>query len=258
MRTAAVVIPICTIAAAAALTAFQLRCHPRAHMARPPAVVTTPTPVVIQPPPRAAAPPKYGEPVGDQFLGAWRDLLLTTNDSPPLLFLLGASDLDGYRYGWRMPRVAHAMAEELAAVLDDGCAAGCSPIADAARTATHAFIDGDATDDPARTRSWDTDDAGITEHWHRLAIRSRVGALVLDVTCDCASETVGMRMWNDVTTCDATLRDHGRTIATYRPRVRMAETKESILEPTGAYDQTVELPGGASLVTETGSGPHWR
>jgi hypothetical protein len=67
-----------------------------------------------------------------------------------------------------------------------------------------------------------------------------------------------MRMWNDVTTCDATLRDHGRTIATYRPRAKLAATRESLLEPTGAYDQTVELPGGASLVTETGTGPHWR
>lgn len=277
MRTAAVVIPVCAIAAAAALTVFQLRPH---HHEPPPAPTPASAVTIIKPPPTQAqptqAPPKYAGPVGDQFLGEWSDLLLAKGDGPPMLFVLAAHDLNG-RYGWRMPRVARLMAEELGSVLDDGCTTGCAPAAEAARTAVHAFVDDDfRADDAARTRAWDVDDAGIMTHMHRLAIRSHSGAVTLDVTCDCASWTVGMRMWNDTTACDATLREKGRVLATYQPRVRAMSDKESIEEPIDSYDQIVALPGGGMLVTETGweylgdnvsvpltkttvrTGPHWR
>jgi len=288
MRTAVVVVPVLTIAAAIGLTAYQLhrsRAVARADRVSPPecgvrrddlppaqraAAVAT-----IKPPPAKQAPPTYAAPVGGQFLTEWNDLLIGKGDGPPMLFVLGAGDLNG-RYEWRMPRVARVMAEELAAVLDDGCTAGCSPAADAARTAAHAYLDGDVEVGIAKTRAWDTDDAGITNHMHRLAMRSRAGAITVDVTCTCASWTVGMRMWNDVTACDATLRDKGRVLATYQPRVRAMSDKESIEEPMDSYDQIVALPGGAMLVTETGweysgdnvttparktvprTGPHWR
>lgn len=223
-----------------------------------------------------AAPPKYAGPVGDQFLGESGDLLVAKGDGPPMLFVLGASELNG-RYGWRLPRVAHLMAQELASVLDDGCAAGCSPAAEAARTAAHAFVDDGSFDDgAARTRTWVQDDSGINTTMHRLTVRSRAAGITVDVTCTCASWTVGMRMWNDTTTCDATVREKGHVLATYRPRRLSRSNKESIEEPIDAWDQTVELPGGATLVTETGwdyngnnvttpltkttvrSGPHWR
>jgi len=229
-----------------------------------------------QRPAAAEAPPRYGGPVGDQFLSAWSDLLIAKGEGPPMLFVLGARDLNG-RYGWRMPRVARLMAEELASVLDDGCASGCSRAAETARTAAHGFVDdGDFDDGDAQTRAWVKDDDGIRTYMHRLTVRSRAAAITVDVTCTCASWTVGMRMWNDATTCDATLREKGHVLAIYRPRVRVSDTKESILEPTEAWDQTVELPGGATLVTETGwdyagdnvntplkkttprTGPHWR
>jgi hypothetical protein len=231
---------------------------------------------VIKPPPVAEAPPTYGGPVGDQFLGEWRDLLLAKGDGPPMLFVLPPHDLDG-RYSWRMPRVARLMTEELAAVLDDGCTQGCSPAAEAARTAAHGYVDDDGfTSDAARTRAWEADDAGITTYMHRLTVHSRANTITVDVTCDCASWTVGMRMWNDVTACDAVLRDRGKVLATYQPRVRAMPDKESIVESIDAWDQIVTLPGGGMLVTETGweyagdnvrvpltkttvrTGPHWR
>jgi hypothetical protein len=278
MRIAAVVLPVCTIAAAAALTAFQL--HRKAPTRRAPApavaalAVAVPATPVIKPPP---APPKYAAPVGGQFLTAWSDLLLGEGDAPPLLFMLRSDDLDGYRYGWRMPRVAEAMASELTAVLDDACGSRCPPAADRARTAAHAFVDAsDRTDDAAHTRAWDSDAEGISTHLRRIALRSRAGARSLDVVCTCASWTVGMRMWNDITTCDATLRDAHGVVAIYRPRVLARSNKESIEEPIDAYDQMVVLPGLGTLVTETGwdyagdnvttplakttprTGPHWR
>jgi len=109
-----------------------------------------------------------------------------------------------------------------------------------------------------------------------VAVRSHAGAVTIDVTCTCASSTVGMRMWNDITSCDAMLRERGRVLATYRPRVLARSNKESIDEPIEAWDQTVELPSGTVLVDETGwdyagdnvttplrkttprTGPHWR
>jgi hypothetical protein len=282
MRTAVVVIPVFTIAAAAGLTALDLRRSrhvPRADGASPPecgvAVASLPPPI-IKPPPIAEAPPKYGGPVGDQFLGEWSDLLLAKGDGPPMLFVLSPKDLNG-RYGWRMPRVARLMTEELVSVLDDGCAQGCSPAAEAARTAAREYLDDGAfTNGAARTRAWEADDAGITTYRHRLAVHSRASSITVDVTCDCASWTVGMRMWNDVTTCDAVLRDSGTLLATYQPRVRSKSNKESLEESLDAWDQIVTLPGSGMLVTETGSeyagdnvtvpltkttvrtGPHWR
>jgi hypothetical protein len=245
MRTAAVVVPLLLLAGSAA---------------------------AVSP----AAPPKYGGPVGDQFLSDWSDLLLVKGDGPPMLFVLGATELNG-RYSWRMPRVAHLMAEELASVLDDGCAGGCSKAAEAARAAAHDFVDQAIFDDgAAHTRTWVKDDAGMNMYMHELRVRSRSGTITVDVTCTCSSETVGMRMWNDLTWCDAVLRANGHVLATYKPRVLMTDTKESLLEPTDAWDQRVELPGGTTLVTETGwnyagdnvdsplkkttarSGPHWR
>lgn len=223
-----------------------------------------------------AAPPKYAGPVGDQFLNEWTDLLIAKGDGPPLLLVLGKDELNG-RYGWHMPRVTRLMAQELASVLDDGCSGGCPAAAQAARTAVHAFTDEDnPTDDPARPRSWVVDEAGYHTYMRSVAVRSRAGAVTLDVTCTCASATVGMRMWNDVTTCDATLREKGHVLATYRPRMLSKSNKESIEEPIDAWDQRVELPGGTTLVIETGweyagdnvttplrkttvrTGPHWR
>jgi hypothetical protein len=290
MRTAAVVIPIATIATAAGLTAYQLysRRPPRVEPVAPRQPCVPVAAAIPAPPPSLphAPPPKYSVPVGNQFLGGWSDLLLAKHDGPHILFMLSAAELNDSRYGWYMPKVAQRMANELASVLDDGCTGGCSPGAEAARTAAHTFADNGPGDGATQTRAWVKEDETPRIHMHRLSVRSRwqqlgddgvaIDSIDVDVTCTCESWTIGMRMWNDVTTCDATLRDKGRVLATYRPRVALGSGKEISLFPLQAWDQTVVLPGGATLVTETGwnytgddahtprkrttlrTGPHWR
>ena len=86
----------------------------------------------------------------------------------------------------------------------------------------------------------------------RLAVHAVTGNVAVDVTCTSRSYTVGMRMWNDVTTCDATLRDHGRVLATYRQRRMTVLEHHSVVTPVDAYEQTVDFAGGAELFATTG------
>jgi hypothetical protein len=249
MRIATVVLPLSATLVAAGVTALALEHRPPA-AARDalPELVVAPMPIALPAPgPRTPAP--YEAPVGGQYLA--NDLLLAQGDAPPLVFLLPADELTGYRYGWRMPRLAEAMAQELAAVLDDCPTKQCSRTEEA-RAALRVLLDADDhRDGPVRSRQWEHAD-DVTEHIRQLTTRRTAGAVALDVTCTCSSWTVGMRMWNDITTCDATLRERGRVLASYRPRRLTKPTKESTFDPIDAWDQRVSFGSGDDLVIETG------
>lgn len=145
------------------------------------------------------------------------------------------------------------MAGDLAALLDEGCAQGCDAEADHARTVAHTLVDADQPVDSAPTaRHWRTTDDETTMFHRTFAMHRVVGAIAFDVSCRCDSETVGMRMWNDLGTCDAVLTERGRTLARYQPRVQLARTKLSTFFALDAYDQTVELASHEQLVIASG------
>jgi hypothetical protein len=167
--------------------------------------------------------------------------------------MLSRAQLASSRWSWELPAIAQAMAEELAAVLDEGCASGCGVVAPNVRERLRAFLDASNTVEGApHASNWITDEGGY-HTWHRsFSIRVSAGPLAVDVDCKCNSETVGMRVWNDVTTCDATVRERGRVLARYLPRVSHGEGKlsESIL--LEAFSQTVQFPEGGELLIESG------
>jgi len=201
----------------------------------------------------AAGPPPYTAPVGD-FLQTWgKDLAVGTNDGPPLLFMLDSSELRSGRHAWKVPKIADLMARDLAAVLDEGCAQKCDAEAEHARTAAHALVDAEQpVDSPPTAKRWKTGDADMTMFHRSFAMHRVAGKIAFDVTCRCDSETVGMRMWNDLGTCDAVLSERGRMIARYQPRVLLARTKMSTFVELDAYDQTVELASHETLVIASG------
>lgn len=200
---------------------------------------------------------KRAAPVGGQFLseqGEWQKRLpAATGEGPPLLFMLSRAQLASSRWGWELPALARAMAEELAAVLDDGCVRACGVVARNVRERLRDFLDDSTTIEAApRARNWLTDESGY-HTWHRnLSARVRAGLLTVDVDCICHSATVGMRVWNDVTTCDATVRERGRVLARYLPRVRLGEGKLSEVFPLAAFSQTVQFPEAGELLIESG------
>jgi hypothetical protein len=199
---------------------------------------------------------KREAPLGGQFLGeqgAWQKRLpAATGEGPPLLFMLSRAELASARWRWELPALARAMTEELAAVLDDGCH-GCGVVARQARERLREILDAaNLVEGAPRARSWVTDEGGYRT-WHRsVGVSVSAGALTVDVDCICRSATVGMRVWNDVTTCDATLREHGRVLARYAPRVRLGEGKLSEVFPLAAFSQTVQFPGNGELLIESG------
>lgn len=244
MRIAIVVFPAAATAAAAALLALQLR--PRAPVPAP-RVAVVPVPVAVVSPPSHPRPHlKYEHPVGGQYLEA--DLLITGQHAP-LLLERRDDELDAVRYAWRYEALARAMASELAAVIDDACPTGCDHAA-AARTALATWLDGTARETHA-LRGW-TRDEGVTLYERQLTVHAATGPIVVDVTCRSESYTYGMRGWNDETTCDAVLRDRGRTLATYRPRQLAVYEHHAVLAATDAYEQRVSFADGAELLTETG------
>jgi hypothetical protein len=252
MHRTAIVTPALLVAGAAALLGWQLV---RDRQAPVPQLVSVPVaaPPPVQPlPPR---PPQRAEPVGN-FLGWWgKDLALGSNDGPPLLFVLDAAALKSARHGWKLPKLAQTMADELARVLDEGCgrdAAQCSAAATHARDAARELADTyDYRDGEPRLAHWQDDDAGVTM-WHRsFAIRRSAGAVALDVTCESASWTVGMRMWNDIGTCEGVLTERGQVIARYSPRVVLADNKEGVFELGDGYMQIVALADDTMVTITT-------
>lgn len=226
-----------------------------APVAPAPAASALPVPSVASATPAMPPPPAYVRPVGNQYLGEWGRRLATGNDGPPRWFLLSAADLASNRYGWELPRLSEAMAEELGAVLDEGCRGhSCTAEIERARASVRTFVDDDLgtrTFGAPRVRRWTTDDDVHEEH-RRIAITGRVDATTFDVECTCTSWTVGMRMWNDIAECEATLRDHGRTLLRYTPVTKRGSGKQVVFFPLDAYDQVVTLASGASLTIESG------
>jgi hypothetical protein len=205
--------------------------------------------------PTAPPPALYVRPVGDQYLGVWGRRLATTEDGPPHWFLLSAAELASSRYGWELPALAEAMAEELGAVLAEGCRArACTAEVEQARASLRAFVDDDRstrTFGAPHTRRWITGEDVPEEH-RRIDIAGRAEATSFDVECNCTSWTIGMRMWNDLAECTATLRAHGRTLLTYAPSTKRISHKEPLLSPLDAYDQIVTFASGATLTIESG------
>lgn len=245
MRIATVVLPVAATAGAAALLALQLR--PRAP-APPPRLAIVPVPVAVTAPaPLPPAPARYEHPVGGQFL---ETDLLVTGDHAPLLLERHDDEPDGFRYAWRYGALARAMASELAAVLDDACPTGCAHAAEA-RTALATWLDGD----PAETHRllrWTTDADGVPTYTRRLTVHAAAGAIAVDVTCTSESYTYGMHGWNDATSCEATLRDGRRVLASYRPRQLAVYEHDAVRVPIDSFEQRVTLADGSELVTETG------
>jgi hypothetical protein len=199
---------------------------------------------------------KRAEPVGGQFLGSegrWQMRLpAAMGEGPPLLFMLSRAQLTSPRWGWELPVLARAMVEELAAVLDDGCS-GCAVVARDVRQRLQDYLAADTVAGAPSVRNWVTDEDDPT--WHRtFGIRVSAGPLAVDVDvdCSCRSEYVGMRGWNDVTTCDATVRERGRVLVRYLPRVRLGRGKLSNVFPLAAFSQTVQFPEGGQLLIESG------
>ncbi len=254
MQRSAIVVPVALSALGAAfLVAGQLLLGAKSEQ-RATLHVAVPAPVVaVAPPPPPPPANPYAQPVGAYFERWGRDLALGTGDSPALLFLLDAAELRGARHGWRMPKLADELVRDLAAVLDAGCEKACSGSAQRARDIAHALAEAEDTRDTApRTRRWQTIEDGFGTDHRTITMRRVAGAFALDVSCRCTSWTVGMRMWNDLGTCDATLSEHGHVVATYVPRVLLAETKESTYVALDAYDQTVTLGDRHRLVIHSG------
>jgi hypothetical protein len=223
----------------------------------PEAPPCAPTPAVAPPRVEAAPPPppRYLRPVGDQYLGEWGRRMATPDDGPPRLFLLTAAELSSYRYGWEMEALSKAMAQELQAVLEEGCRAKtCRADIERARSSLRALIDDDARTrvfGETRTRRWTTGDDVPEEH-RSIAITGRLDAIAFDVECTCTSWTVGMRMWNDLADCKATLSEHGHELLHYAPTTLRGSEREAVYYAIDAYDQIVTFAGGSTLTIESG------
>jgi hypothetical protein len=203
-------------------------------------------------PPTAPA-VQYEKPIGGQFLVEWSPHLARHIDGPAVLFLLSAAELNSARYSWEMPSLAKSMAEELLAVLDEGCRAGCGPQVGPVRARLQELLDAQRQDGVPRTRRWQTGhDAPPIEDHRSIAIRTRAGQITLDVSCSCVSSTIGMRHYNDVTTCDASLLDRGRFVLRYAPRTDLASGKIALLSELDAYTQTVTFADGEALEIKSG------
>jgi hypothetical protein len=262
MQRIAIVVPVALSAIGAAfLVAGQLTMGAAPEQRAEMPVVAAPAVEVV--PPAPPPPILFEHPVG-AYLERWgRDVALGTGDSPALIFMLGDGELRAGRHGWRVSRLAQDLLADLAALLDAGCEDGCSAGAQHAREAAHALADAEDTRETApHARRWQTTDEDIPTDHRTVTMRRTAGGFVLDVTCRSKSWTVGMRMWNDLGSCDAVLSEHGRAIATYQPRVLLAPTKESTYVALDAYDQTVTLADHEQLVIRSGyeysGGPDFR
>ncbi len=258
MRSAIVVVPVCASLAAGALLGLQLRARP----ARP-TLVIAPVPVAVLAPdahasdgraphappaaPRPQAVARYERPVGGEFLES--NLLLAYPDMPPALLEPHSGD-DAFRYGWRYEALARAMAKELAAVIDDACPAGCDAAREA-RDALQTWLDMGAVTETHALKRWKTDDDVAPTYLRRLAVRTTADGIAIDVACTASSDYLGMRGWNDDVTCDATLRDRGRVLATYKPRHVTVLEHHTWLRAIDRWEQAVTF-ATAELVTTTG------
>lgn len=196
-------------------------------------------------------PQSYERPLGGQFLLSWAARFYQ-HDGPPLLFLLSSTELNSPRYRGQLSGLAEAMARELAAVLDEGCRQGCSPQVGLARSRLRELLAAEhRRDGPARLRRWQTDDEVPVDH-RSIALAIGAAQISLDVACSCASSTIGMQMWNDITTCDASLLDRGLPVLRYAPRIVLVSGKHAVFRPLDAYYQTVSFPDGETLVIESG------
>jgi hypothetical protein len=264
---AAVVVPSCAIVVSAVTAALVCRAGsaPRAVRAGDVSEATSTAgraPVgpdaVSSPPSRPGSPipptVQYERPVGGEFFESWGKRLAIRHDGPPPLFLVSSAELNDERYGWEMRMLARTMAEELSAVLEKGCRNGCDAQAGRARVLLQELVEAEARrDSPAQTRHWkgDGDDSRPVDH-REIAIRTSAGQVSLEVVCRCESVTIGMGMWNDVTTCDASLLDRGRRLLRYSPRLELGDDRTSLLVALDAYQQTVRFFDGEQLIIESG------
>jgi hypothetical protein len=203
-------------------------------------------------PPSPNAPVKYSRPVGGSYLEQFHDRFGRGGDGPPALFLASDAELAGARLGWVMTKLADSLTAELAAVLDDACqAGGCAHVVEAARTRVHNLAGEPQNFGAPHARHW-TDTSELPSVDHRsITIRS-AGALTVEAVCTCRSWTIGMQMWNDEIDCIATVRDHGRFLVRYAPRVLRGSEKQVLLFNLDAYDQLATFPSGDDLVIESG------
>jgi hypothetical protein len=225
----------------------------------PPAPAATPTAPAATSTVHAAAPAqlapkapvKYSLPVGGYYLTQFNDRFGRSGDGPPALFLVGDAELAGARLGWVMPKLADSLINELVAVLDDACQGrGCAAAVEAARTRVHEIGEWRSYG-PAHAHHW-TDMSEMPPVEHRsVAIRS-AGAVTVEAVCTCQSWTIGMRMWNDEIDCVTTVRDHGRFVIRYAPKVLRGYGKEVESFNLDAYDQVASFPSGDDLVIESG------
>ncbi|HTR56389.1 MAG TPA: hypothetical protein VMJ10_37200 [Kofleriaceae bacterium] len=258
MQRIAIVAPLAVlgVAAGAVVGARLLTPRPSAQLVFVPVAVT---PARSHPPRARPAPAPahaYLGPVGDFLPFLYDSIAPRGGDGPPVLFLLDRAELASYRYAWELPTMAKLAARDIAAVLADGCKDTCPDDAQHVRDAAQELAgDGEAEphDGDPRVRRWQDDDVGVTTDHRVIALRRTAGPFALDLACSCDSWTVGMRMWNDMVTCDATISEHGKTLASYRPRVLTDNGgKEGVFTRLDAFDQTIELASGARLAIASG------
>lgn len=208
----------------------------------------------------SAAPPPTPStaPAGDQFLGIWGRRFATSVDGPDVLFLLPDRELAGLRYGREVPAIARTLVEEAIAVLDEGCrAATCSEPTTRARALLQSLLAAQPTATAPHARHWTATEAGLAVDKRSITTRLSASGITVDVLCSCASQTIGMGLWNDIASCTATVRDHGRPLLRYEPRVRRGEDK-GVSYALDAYDQTLVLgtgPTERTLVITSGTAP---
>jgi len=106
----------------------------------------------------------------------------------------------------------------------------------------------------SRARSTLADRSGRAprEDHRSIAIRTRAGHIALDVSCTCTSWGIGMRQWNDVTTCDASLLDRGRLVLRVRAAHRAGVGQHRVALRSRCLHQTVTFADGETLEIESG------
>lgn len=248
------IVPIVAIVVGGAATMLLLR-----RTATAPAIAPRiPVPTTVSTGPSVAVPPSPAPvvhdagPVGGDFLRSWAEKMPAASRETPRLFLLSRAELSSRRYGWEMPALATAMARELSAVLTEGCRTGCSATVEHARTRLQQFLDSDEPrEDAPRTARSGSNELGSSDI-RSISIRTVAGAVSTEVTCRCESWTLGMRLWNDLVTCDARLLDRGRSLLRYSPRFELESNRQALDYPLEAYRQEVTFEDGTALVIKSG------